>query len=223
MRNDTVWALLPIKAVRNAKRRLAPLLSPEQRDRLCRAMAQDVLSVLRGMPEIDGVTLASDDPEVSGLARRFGCDLLMESELGAHGLNAVVAAAAARLARAGIRDLLVLHGDLPLISAAELKTLLATHHALGDRAVTIATDRHGAGTNCLVVSQAESFDYQFGEDSRRRHEQAARDSGRASQVLELPGISLDVDTPEDVAALEGMLDRIPDTRTARCLEGFQRR
>ena len=215
-----MWALLPIKHVSNAKRRLASSLSPDQRDRLCRAMAQDVLTVLCESADIDGTSVLSDDPEVAALADKFGCDYFSEGELGASGLNDVVAAAASRHAQSGIDNLLILHGDLPLLSVKELATLLASHASLGDPAVTIATDRHGTGSNCLIVSPAAGFNYRFGKDSRQLHEQAARDAAMACRVLELPGLSVDVDTPDDIALLRSMLDAESQSRTARCLSQF---
>lgn len=184
-------------------------------------MAQDVLSVLVASPDIEGFTLLSDDPEVRRLAGRFGGDFLLETELGATGLNAVVTAAVSRLARTGIGELLILHGDLPMLSADDIATMAASHAALGERAVTIATDRHGTGTNCLLLSPPGGFVFRFGENSRLRHEQAARDSGRSCRVLELPGAALDVDTPEDLAVLRNAMSADARSRTARCLAEFE--
>jgi 2-phospho-L-lactate guanylyltransferase len=159
---DPVWALVPVKRLDDAKRRLASHLRPVERQRLCRAMLEDVLATLSKCERIDGVTVVSDDDEVAALARRYACEHLPERELGVRGLNGVVSAAVSRLAERGVVSVMVVHGDLPMLTPGDVASLLDSHAALQEPSVTIATDRHRSGSNCVLASPAATFEFCFG-------------------------------------------------------------
>jgi 2-phospho-L-lactate guanylyltransferase len=72
--------------------------------------------------------------------------------------------------------------------------------------VVIVPDRHGFGTNALVISPPAVFKPSFGPDSLNRHVGAAQEAGLKHSVEEVPSLLHDVDTPEDLAALEALLD-----------------
>jgi 2-phospho-L-lactate guanylyltransferase len=181
------------------------------------AMLHDVLNTLNASPDISGIVVVSDDLDAALVAADLGCEYLPETALQAHGLNGVVTAVVRRLAARGIDDVLVVHGDLPMLTAAELSTLLQMHANAGDRAVTIAADRHRSGSNCVAVSPARCLRFQFGENSLGKHITGARESGLKSTVLILPGAGLDIDTPDDLSALRGVIDQRKGSRTAQCL------
>ena len=88
-----------------------------------------------------------------------------------------------------------------------------------ERYVAIVPDRHGTGTNALALSPPDAIVPSFGEGSCARHIAAARASGVAYNVEELPSLALDLDTPADVVALTMALerDRGRAKRTARAL------
>lgn len=218
---DPVWALVPVKRLDDAKRRLASHLRPVERQRLCRAMLEDVLATLSKCERIDGVTVVSDDDEVAALARRYACEHLPERELGVRGLNGVVSAAVSRLAERGVVSVMVVHGDLPMLTPGDVASLLDSHAALQEPSVTIATDRHRSGSNCVLASPAATFEFCFGEDSLARHLEVARNRGVEAAVAELPGTSLDVDTPEDLAALLREIGLQQGSHTGRCLRSFE--
>ena len=90
-------ALVPLKDLVQAKTRLAGLLRPSERRALAQAMVEDVLTVLTDHPDIEQVTLVSDDPGANLLASNYGVDCWPEYSLGARGLNAVIERASARL------------------------------------------------------------------------------------------------------------------------------
>jgi 2-phospho-L-lactate guanylyltransferase len=58
------------------------------------------------------------------------------------------------------------------------------------------------GTNALCLGSAHPFRFQFGLDSQRLHLQEAERTGLSPQVVRLPGLEFDVDSPRDLARLE---------------------
>lgn len=215
-----VWALVPVKRLDDAKRRLSGHLQPEERRRLCAAMLADVLVTLSRCTDIAGVTVVSDDQGAARLARQFTCEHLPEGELGARGLNDVVGAATSRLAERGITDVMVVHGDLPTMTPADVSSLLDRHATLDKPAVTIAADRHRSGSNCVVASPSSAFGFRFGHASLQRHIDAARERGIACLIADIPGLALDVDTPDDLAVLQKDNGLRRDSQTAHCLRTF---
>ena len=210
-------ALVPLKDLVQAKTRLAGLLAPSERRALAQAMLEDVLVLLAGHPEIEGITLVSDDPSAHLLAGQYGARHWPERELGCRGLNEVVGLASARLQAEGAAALLVLHADLPLLGTADVAAVLATQREIDGLA--IGCDRHGAGTNVLAYAADRVPRFCFGPDSCAGHFAAARADGIPAAVLRRPGIGLDIDEPQDLAFLLAQLDRAGRGHTAALLRG----
>ena len=190
-------ALVPLKGHRAGKRRLAAALSAERLRRFARAMAENVLGALADAECVGAVVALSDDPDVAELAERCGAAVWPDS---GGGLNAAVAAAARRLADAGEREVLIVHGDMPLLSAGELCALLDYHRRAG-HALSVAPDRFCQGSNALVLSPPDAIAPHYGPGSCRRHLAAAAAAGQRAGTLFLPGCALDIDTPADLAEL----------------------
>jgi len=191
--------LVPLKPLAQAKSRLAPVLRSVERARLAQAMAGDLVELLTGQAGIATVVVCGSDDSAEAIARRAGVRFLPEARLGASGcLNAVVDAAAALLAREGCNDLLVVHGDVPLLTSSELGRFLRAHAERDEAAVTVAPDRWRGGTNLLAWRGLASFRAQYGVGSFQRHCAAARDSGARLSVCALPGAAVDVDEPADL-------------------------
>lgn len=197
-----MWTVLPAKNFSFAKQRLAGLLTPDERRNLFRAMLEDVLAVLGGHPMIEGVILVSDDPEAKLLATQYDAEFLHESTLRATGLNGVIQATVEELARRDIHEVMVIHGDLPLVTTAEITRLITTHRNAKQPALTIAPDRHRDGTNCLICTPATAVNYCYGKSSLTKHVEQAEHIGALVQlVVDLPGASFDIDWPDDVLTL----------------------
>ncbi len=192
--------LVPVKAPTGAKQRLGKVLTLEERRGLARAMALDLLAVLSAHPGAGPVIVCGSDEETAALAQAAGVEYLAEAELHGSGLSGVVNAAAAKFAREGVADLLVVHGDLPLLTSAELGQFLGVHRAAGPHAVTAAPDRWRGGTNLLAWRPLDSFRVEYGEGSFERHCASAVRSGAQLSVCELQGGSLDIDEPADLEA-----------------------
>lgn len=196
-----MWVVLPAKNFSYAKQRLAGLLTPLERRDLFHAMLEDVLSVLSSHPLIHGIVLVSDDPTARLLAQQYQVEYLDESGLFVKGLNAVVQSVVQILARRGVHEVMVIHGDLPLISTAEITELITTHRNAKRPALTIAPDRHREGTNCLICTPASGINYCYGNSSLMKHVHQAAKIGASVHIVDLPGASFDIDWPEDVLEL----------------------
>jgi 2-phospho-L-lactate guanylyltransferase len=200
IRQFRLWAVVPVKDFVYAKQRLAGVLSPSERRALSQAMVEDTLERLQGMDGLAGTLLVSDDPAAELLAFRYGASVL--SEAGAsQGLNAAVMLAAGRLAQDGASHMLVLHGDLPLVTAADLAALSAGLPEVGRPCVRLAADRRGRGTNGLLCSLPAPIAFAYGTDSLRSHRDACSRAGVPCEVIPSSGFALDIDTPADLQLL----------------------
>ena len=208
-------ALVPLKDLVRAKTRLAGLLAPSERRALAQAMVEDVLALLAAHSCVDSINLVSDDPSAHLLAAQYGARHWPESELGCRGLNNIVGSASRRLLALCDAPVLVLHADLPLLGPADISAVLAARRRTGG--LVVGPDRHGKGTNMLCFDAASVPAFCFGQDSCARHLAAARARGIAANVVNRPGIGLDVDEPQDLAVLLGHLQSMACGRTAELL------
>jgi 2-phospho-L-lactate guanylyltransferase len=194
--------IVPLKALAEAKGRLAPEVGPLQRRLLAIAMFEDVIAALQAVPALAAPVVVSPDREVWRRADAIGCRVVEEPP-GAGDLNAALASAAKA---AGDGSLLVVAADLPLASAAGLERVLAAAAA----PVAVVPSADGGGTNVLAWRDPASFAPSFGPDSAARH-LAVPGAVRVDD----PGLSLDVDTVDDLRVAAGRLD--PSSVTARRL------
>ena len=190
--------LLPLKEFPASKRRLAGVLSATERVHLLQSMVGDVLGVLTLHREIERIAICSRDRSAPWLANYSGVDFIEEDRSAGGGLNAAVNAAVRDLAAHGCNDILVAHADLPLLSAHDVTTFLQCHRNAGARAVTIAPDRRGVGTNLMAWRQLEQFQTRYGSDSFARHSAQARALAMQLTVCDLPGARCDIDEPDDL-------------------------
>ncbi|MEE8056503.1 MAG: hypothetical protein V3T17_01520, partial [Pseudomonadales bacterium] len=129
-----------------------------------------------------------------------------ESTLQVRGLNQSIQAAVGELSRRGVDDVMIVHGDLPLISTVEISQLLRVHRAQGSPALTLSPDDCREGSNCLLCTPASRLTYCYGSNSFARHAAQASYHGMSLQVVALPGIGCDIDTPQDLLALFERVD-----------------
>ena len=191
-----IVAAVPVKDVVNAKQRLMRVLDAAERRELARAMLSDVLRALGGAG-LDHVWVVTREPEVAAIARGLGAEPLAEAENRGH--TAAVAAAQAEAARVGADAFLTIPGDVPCVTAAEIRALVGGLGA--PPAVALVPARSGLGTNGALLAPPGVMRLRFGEPSFDNHLAAARALGLEPRVVRLPGLGLDVDAPEDLAAL----------------------
>src|SRR5258705_4884781 len=190
----TLWAIVPVKPLRRGKSRLAGTLNEDERTDLNRALLKHTLETLSDLKEVDGVLVVSRDPNALTIARNHGARTVQED--GQPELNTALKRATVVAQVYATRGVLVLPADLPLVSRDDILTLI--RRAGEPPVVVIAPDRHGSGTNALLISPAGMIEYDFGVNSFQRHCQRAKDAGARLEVVNLPALGLDLDLPEDL-------------------------
>jgi 2-phospho-L-lactate/phosphoenolpyruvate guanylyltransferase len=208
-----IVAAVPVKDLANAKQRLVRVLDASERRALARAMLADVLRALGGAG-LDRVWVVTREPEVAVLARALGAEPLAEAENRGH--TAAVAAAQVEATRAGADAFLTIPGDVPCISAAEIRTLVGA--GATPPAAVFTPSRSGLGTNGVLLRPPAVMPLTFGEPSFANHLAAARARRLAPRVVRLPGLGLDVDDPDDLSAL---LTTGTHTESARLVAGWR--
>jgi 2-phospho-L-lactate guanylyltransferase len=192
-------AILPVKSFSRAKERLRRSLSPELRRELAEAMFTDVLSALGRSDEIDEILVVSADGRALPIARDHRARVIEDSELG-H--NAAAALGIQMAVRLGADRALLVPGDCPALDPDELDALLTC--PAEPPSVRVVPDRHGTGTNALLLAPPAVIEPAFGPGSCRRHVALARAAGVEAEVVEVPTLAVDVDTPHDLDTLEAL-------------------
>lgn len=206
--------VLPVKRFAEAKRRLAAGIDDERREAVVAAMLDDVLEAIGAARSIERTIVVSDEPAALESAAGAGGEIVPDPGEGGHSEAAL--AGIARAEQLGAECVALLPGDCPLLEPRELDRLLTGVPA---SYIAIVPDRHGAGTNALVLAPPRAIRPAFGEGSCARHVAAAREAGIPFAVENLSSLALDLDTPADVIALTRELANRPRRarRTARAL------
>ena len=192
-------AVLPIKQLENAKQRLSGLLDADERRQLFTCMVEDVLTAVEACPQVHRIVVVTDDAAVGQLAGGFGAEVRPEPRVA--GLNEAVTETARQLSAEGVSTMLFLPGDVPLVSADELDVVLEGFGLTAGAEFLIVPAEDLGGSNCVACSPPDCMRFAFGEDSFRKHLAIARELAIEPQVARLPGIGLDIDTPDDLRTL----------------------
>lgn len=196
-------AVVPIKSLADAKQRLSETLAGGSRRSLVQAMFSDVLASLRRAQGVDAVAVVTDDAVADSLASGDRVAVLPDDQRAGQSEAAEIGIAYARAH--GFERVLLVPGDTPMLDAVEVEELL-DRCARDEITVAIVPDRHGTGTNALLISPPDAFAPSFGPGSLERHVAAARAAELAYRVEAVPSLALDVDTPDDLAALWGVVE-----------------
>lgn len=193
-----VWAVVPLRGLASAKTRLGPALDAAERLALVTTMAARTLTATRDAARLAGTVLVTLDDAAARLAAGFGARPLVQH---LPGLNEAIREGVALAVGRGATATLILPIDLAAVSAEALDAVVAAaEDAPADRPVVVlVADRHGTGTNVLLVAPAGGIDPAFGPDSRAAHASAVSEAGATLVELDSP-LTLDVDTPADLAA-----------------------
>lgn len=194
-------AILPVKRFDGAKLRLSEALSVGARRALAEAMLTDVLLALRRTEGLRGVIMVSGEPGAYALGGGYGAEVLDDPEQ--QGQSAAAQIGLRHALEAGADRALLVPGDCPALDPAELKALLERRSRAPS--VVIVPDRHGTGTNALLLQPLDVIAPAFGPGSRALHEAAAAAAGAETTVLALDSLVLDVDTADDLEALRAAL------------------
>ncbi|MBD2859814.1 2-phospho-L-lactate guanylyltransferase [Spongiibacter sp. KMU-158] len=189
-----MYAVVPVKAFHLGKQRLADCLDHAQRAALCQAMCQDVLTVLQASAQFSQCFLLANDIGLRALAEQHGAQLVMESELNAHGLNPALNALLLKQRKRG-EACFIAHSDLPLLHQNEVQHIAT--QARGEQ-IVLVSDRHGTGTNILAGHWNPEVPLCFGINSLAKHQQQARLQQADVDVVQLQGASWDIDRAQDL-------------------------
>jgi 2-phospho-L-lactate/phosphoenolpyruvate guanylyltransferase len=203
------FAVLPVKRFGAAKQRLTDGLEPGARERLAEAMVRDVLAALAQAPTLDGVVVVTNEPRAAAPARAAGAEVIPDAA--ETGQSPAATAGVVRALELGAERVLLVPGDCPALAPDEVEALLADPAPAP--AVTIVPDRHGTGTNALLLTPPQAIEPAFGEGSFARHTAAAARAGATLSVQTPPSLLLDVDTASDLAVLRETLSRLPHRPT----------
>ncbi|HEY2140996.1 MAG TPA: 2-phospho-L-lactate guanylyltransferase [Solirubrobacteraceae bacterium] len=202
-------AILPVKRFVRAKQRLGSSVAEIVRMELAQAMVGDVLEALLDTPAIDLTIVVTREPQVADSARELGA--LVVTDVAEDGQSAAVSLGARRALAEGMERALCVPGDCPALDPSELGELLTERENGGDPSVTIIPDRHGTGTNGLLLTPADAIGPSFGANSFERHAARARDAGVKCFVRRPGSLLLDIDTGSDLAALRERLAELDAT------------
>jgi 2-phospho-L-lactate guanylyltransferase len=194
---ELVWAVIPFKQIQQAKQRLAPILSTEERKFLSLNMLEDVLEAATASEVFDGVLVATNCEEAAPIIRRKGVLHLQTSE--ELGLNHAARQASNWLLNKHIGAMCLFPADIPLAKASEFRYIVCGHSVhLG---MTIVPSLDKGGTNCLVLSPPNLLPFCFGADSYAKHLKQGLKLNLSCRTKFSDGIGLDIDTPNDLRAI----------------------
>ncbi len=199
MNHAPIWAVVPVKSLEQAKQRLKAALPLAARRKLMLVMLEDMLATLRQVRQLQSVLIVTPDAEVAQVAEDAGAMVLREASGQGHSAAAVagfVHAQALGAARA-----LTLPADAPLVTAAELHSLIEAEAANAGPHLTLVPSHDGDGTNGFLVSPPDLMQPSFGPGSFARHLAHAAARSIECHVHNLPGLALDIDEPDDLARL----------------------
>jgi 2-phospho-L-lactate/phosphoenolpyruvate guanylyltransferase len=208
-------AVVPVKRFARAKTRVVDAVGPQGRAAILRAMLADVLAGLEAAHEVERVIVVTGEGRAEKIAMEHAkrgtmtIEVLRDPSDSGHSEAATLGIIRAKAL--GARCAALLPGDCPLLEPAELDRALAS---FAPESVGVVTDRHGLGTNGLFLSPADAIGPAFGPESRERHLDRATRAGYRAEVLDVPSLLLDLDTPEDLAELRSTLAAEPSRAPA---------
>lgn len=206
-------AIVPIRSLVGGKTRLASVLSLDERSMLTRRMLRVVVSAALTSAIIDSVVVVSPDPAVLDLAESLDpavVPLRQPAEM--PGLNPAIAEGVAYAVSQRAAAALILFGDLPLLTGDDVRHLLRR-----DAPIVIAPDRHGTGTNALMLrlgsgsDDGGAFAFHFGPDSYAKHLDEADRLGLDVATSLTAGTALDLDTPDDLRRVYGSVEAVRES------------
>lgn len=216
-------AILPVKRFDRAKSRLGASVADTLRGQLARAMVADVLRALQRSASIERTIVVTCEPSLAQTAREH--EALLEPDSEELGQSAAVALGVHRALAEGIERVLCIPGDCPALDPDELDALLSSAGGRADGApqVLIVPDRHGTGTNGLLLTPPDAIAPSFGPGSCERHRALARVAGVSCRLEHPSSLLLDIDTGADLDALRDRLTEgdAPALRTRAVLSQGQ--
>ena len=191
----TTVAVVPIKKLEDAKSRLAERLTPPERRCLVLNLLRHVLMALQESSLVHEIIVVTPDPGVLREVELLGANGILQTGVG---LNAAIRLGREHALRCEATTMLVLLPDLPLLTATDIDALVG---AADEGMVILAPDRHGSGTNAIVLHPPDAIDPAFGINSLCTHRAAAREKRLLLREHQSIGTGFDLDTGADLDEL----------------------
>lgn len=194
-------AIVPVKPFAEAKQRLGPVLTEQERAGLARRLLKRTLLKLSRARGLMRVAVVSRDEQALSIAREYGAWSILEAH---EELNQALTQATRVAVANGAQSVLMVPTDLPRLRVRDVEKLIA----LGAPAprVVIAPAHRDGGTNALLLNPASVIQFAFGENSFAMHQARALAAGAHVEVYQSENIAFDIDVPED-------LQRMPNLRS----------
>lgn len=190
------YLLIPIKDLTNAKQRLSPVLGPLERTALATLMLQRTLDIVTRVELADRIAVVTCYPPAMSLASGQGLEVIVEERQISESHS--VDFGSKEVKRRGATAVLRLPIDLPLVTAADIDTILAADD--GREQVILVPSRDGTGTNAILRRPPDLIRSCFGPDSLEKHRTLAQEAGIPCLTIENSNIAFDVDDPADLEA-----------------------
>jgi len=203
--------LLPIKDLRNAKKRLTDVLTPEERFALAEAMLADTIRAVQGVRRAEKIFVITNYEPSMQLAEENGWEILREEQQISESHS--VDAASKLCEQDGVSGLLRVPLDLPLVQSSDIDELLDVECRAPS--LVIVPSRDGTGTNAILRTPPTLFPSHFGTGSFAKHLAEAESSHAQVIVRRNARLEMDVDGEADLRAL--LENDLSATETGRWL------
>jgi 2-phospho-L-lactate guanylyltransferase len=203
--------LLPIKDLRNAKKRLIGFLMPEERFGLAQAMLADTIRAVQGVRRADKIFVVTNYEPAMRIAEENGWEISREDRQISESDSVDSASRLCELR--GVTGLLRVPLDVPLVQARDIDDLLAIECEAP--ALVIVPSRDGMGTNAILRMPPALFPSHFGTGSFVKHVGEAERIGARVIFRRNVRLEMDVDDEADLRML--LKNDLSGTETGRWL------
>jgi 2-phospho-L-lactate guanylyltransferase len=188
-------AIVPVKSLSEAKRRLTNYLDPEERKTLVLAMLDDVLTAVGKSRLFSETHIISPDLSLERTARNHRVGFITQKGAG---LNAAIRQALRYLARSNVSSVTTILADLPLARPSDFTELVRISNQ--SPRVVLAPSLKG-GTNVMLRSPPNLIKTSYGRWSYAKHLRAGQGKKVPVYSVSNTRLSFDVDTIADLKAL----------------------
>jgi len=200
----SIWAIVPVKPLQQAKSRLAKVLNRDERAKLKKQLLEHTLETLSDVPQVERTLVVSRDSEALAIARSHGARTV--AEWGSPRLDKALVRASLVARVHGVSTILIIPDDLPLLSRKDIEKLISISGNPPE--VILAPDRKGTGTNAILSSPPGLIEYDFGPDSFQCLINKAKAVDARVEICHLSSLELDLDAPDDLEFLQKELDKL---------------
>ena len=190
-----IFAVIPVKLLRDSKSRLSGILDSEQRQFLTLLMLEDVVAAIQLSRLTERILVVTPDEQVIRFAHGLGVESF---ESNYSDLNSDLECAIAWCIEKEAESVLVILADIPTLSEADLRNIVVPLLQYPNAVLSPSKD---GGTNVLLLHPCGLIRPCFGVSSFKRHLGELKSVSAEVSVYKSDGTSLDIDTPEDIREL----------------------